>query len=161
MKRSGFLKRRTPLASKGKSDTAKLKNEIQSLVRELVIARDGGCILRHSTDVSGCNGFTKTEPRRLILQADHLITRSNSATYADTRLIVCVCQGHHGWKKWHQKEYETVVRELLSPDRVALWDRCEQESWRPRRTGAYDWRLTIAALKQELRKTKEERWEEQ
>jgi hypothetical protein len=34
-------------------------------------------------------------------QADHLTTRANSATYADTRLIVCACKGAHGWKKWH------------------------------------------------------------
>ena len=33
---------------------------------------------------------------QLILQADHVITRANSATYAETHLIVCVCKGHHG-----------------------------------------------------------------
>ena len=66
-------------------------------MREIVIKRDGGCILRDIQGVSQCNGYRKDG--KLILQADHLITRANSATYADTRLIVCVCKGHHGWKK--------------------------------------------------------------
>ena len=27
---------------------------------------------------------------------------------------------------------------------------CEADSWRPKRTGAYDWKLALIALKQEL-----------
>jgi hypothetical protein len=150
MKRSGFLRRNSSLSKKGKSETSLLKDEIQNLVREIVIARDKGCILRDEIGIPACNGVRKDG--QLILQADHLVTRANSATYADTRLIVCVCKGHHGWKKWHQKRYEGVVRQILEPSRVALWDRAEQDSWRPKRTGASDWRLEIAALKQELRK---------
>jgi hypothetical protein len=75
-----------------------------------------------------------TEKTGTIHQADHLITRANSATYADTRLIVCACKGHHGWKKWHQKEYEALVRTLISPSawrcgsavRKIAGGRCEQ-----------------------------------
>jgi hypothetical protein len=148
MKRGGPLKRKTSLKAHGKSDTAQTKKRIQDLVREIVMRRDGGCIFRHSYDVSGCNGFAKDG--HLILQADHLITRANSATYADTRLIVCLCKGHHGWKKWHEREYNALVRTLLSPERAKLWDDCERDSWRPHRTGAYDWMLAEAALKQEL-----------
>jgi hypothetical protein len=36
--------KRTPLAKKGTSDTALIKDEIQNYVRLIVIARDGGCI---------------------------------------------------------------------------------------------------------------------
>lgn len=68
--------------------TAKLKDEIQALVRAIVIRRDGGCIFRNSIDAPSCNGFTKSDGPRLILQVDQLITRPNSDTYADTRLIV-------------------------------------------------------------------------
>jgi hypothetical protein len=150
MKRSGFLRRTSPLSKKGKSETSQLKDEIQQLVRAIVIRRDGGCILRSEIGIPSCNGYRKDG--QLILQADHLITRANSATYADTRLIVCVCQGHHGWKKWHQKQYEDAVRSLLTPERLALWERAERDSWRAIRTGASDWRLEITALKQELRK---------
>ena len=88
MKRGGFLKRTTSLKIQGNSETSLVKQRIQDLVRAIVIKRDGGCIFRHSYDVTGCNGFTLDG--RLILQADHLITRANSATYADTRLIVRV-----------------------------------------------------------------------
>jgi hypothetical protein len=66
------------------------------------------------------------------------------------RLIVCACKGHHGWKNWHQKEYQALVRTLISPARVALWKRCEEDSWRPKRTGIYDWKLSLIALKKEL-----------
>jgi hypothetical protein len=129
-------------------------------VRAIVIARDGGCILDpmratslyfksarslglNPLGVPPCNGYAKDG--HLILQADHLLSRGNSAAYADTRLIVCLCKGHHGWKSvgsnLRKKEYDAIVRQLLSPDRVTLWDRCEQDSWRPKRTGAYDWGL--------------------
>lgn len=122
------------------NESAQLKKEIQRLVRAIVIARDKGCILR-----------SRRYCEDTVLQADHLITRANSATFADTRLIVCLCRScHGGFKKWHQKEYDALVKTILSPERVALWDRCEQESWRPTRKGAYDWRLEIVALTSEL-----------
>jgi hypothetical protein len=159
MKRSGPLRRTSFLKRKGTSDTAKLKDEIQALVRAIVIKRDGACIFRNSYDAPSCNGFDKN--RRLILQADHLITRANSATYADTRLIVCVCKGHHGWKNWHKPEYDALAKELIGPARTALWQRCEEDSWRPKRTGAYDWKIAIAALKQELRQMEPVEWADQ
>ena len=88
-----------------------------------------------------------------VLQADHLITRANSATYDDTRLIVCLCRSCHGWKHWHKDEYDALLRTVLSPARVKLWDRAMQDSWRPVHHVAMDWRISIAALKQELAKT--------
>jgi hypothetical protein len=70
-------------------------------------------------------------------------------------LIVCVCKGHHSWKSLgsnaRKKEYDELVRTLISPERVKLWDECERDSWRPHRTGVYDLRLSLAALKQEWR----------
>lgn len=158
MKRSGFLKRKTslktygnatilretPLKREGQSETALLKKEIQRLVRQIVIARDGGCILR---DIRHCGGY----PGQAVLQADHLVTRANSATFADTRLIVCLCRPcHGGFKQWHQKEYDALVTSILPEDTVLLWDKCERERWKPKRTTAYDWKLEIVALKQEL-----------
>jgi hypothetical protein len=136
MKRTGFLKRRTPLASKGKSDTAKIKDDIQALLRAIVIQRDRGCILRGVHGVSPCNGFNSASD--LILQADHLITRANSATYSDYRLVVCVCKGHHRWKKWHEREYNALLKTILPSERVALWEECEKDSWKPHRTSAHD-----------------------
>jgi hypothetical protein len=46
--------------------------------------------------------------------------------------------------------YAPYVRTLLPKDRVDLWDRCEADSWRPTRTGAYDWKLAEIALKRQL-----------
>lgn len=149
--------KRTPLArysklkARGDSETSLLKERIQDTLRLLVMARDGGCILRKVQGIDGvpeCNGYRKDG--QLILQADHLITRANSATYADSRLVVCVCKGHHGWKKWNEKHYDSVVRSLLSPERVRLWDLCEQARWNPTRMGATDWKLSIIALEKEL-----------
>lgn len=97
MKRGGWLHARAD------NETNDIKDRIQDLVRDIVIARDGGCIFRDApfevTQGSGppCGGYAKDG--HLILQADHLITRANGATYSDTRLLVCVCRNHHGWKK--------------------------------------------------------------
>lgn len=133
------------------NESAQLKKEIQRLVREIVIKRDGGCILR---GIRHCGGYVG----RSVLQADHLVSRSNSATYADSRLIVCLCRPcHGGFKQWHQKEYDALVKTILPPERVALWERCEMDSWRPKRTSAYDWKLEITALRQELAQLIKER----
>jgi hypothetical protein len=155
MKRGGFLQRKTPLSAKtklrieGKSDTFEVKRNIQDLARDIVIIRDGGCILRGIYGIPECSGYATDG--HLILQADHLITRGNSATYADTRLIVCLCKGHHGgWKRWNKEQYDVLVKTLLPPERVRLWEACERDSWRQHRTGAYDWKLAEAALRAEL-----------
>ena len=135
--------KRTKLRIKGHSTTAELKQDIQDLVRAIVILRDGGCILR---GIRYCDIDTD----KIVLQADHLITRANSATYADTRLIVCACRRCHLWKKYNPKQYDALVKAVLSPERVKLWEACEKDSWKPKRTDAYDWKMEIIALKQEL-----------
>lgn len=129
------------------NDSATLKVDIQAYVREIVILRDGGCWARNES-WHRCNGYRKDG--ELILQADHMVTRANSATYADTRLIVCVCKGLHGWKKWNEKEYDKRLKPLLSPERVALWEAASADRYRPVRMGAYDWQMEIVNLKREL-----------
>lgn len=141
-----ILMRRTSLRKQGTSETALLKREIQRLLREIVIARDGGCILR---DLRHCGGT----PEEAVMQADHLISRSNSATYADSRLVVCVCKPCHYWKSvagnLRKAEYDALIKTLLSKERVELWEQCERDSWKPRKM---DWKLEILALEQELKK---------
>lgn len=170
LRRKSGLSRGTKLRVAGKSEVSETKRNIQALLREIVIRRDGGCILRainaydfleggrigiarRIPSLPPCNGYDKNG--ELILQGDHLITRANSATYADPRLVVCVCKGHHGWKSVgsnaRKKQYDEIVRTLLPKDRVALWDRCEAESWRPSRKYQTDWVLAEIALKNELR----------
>ncbi len=155
LKRSGFKQKlttplkRTKLRVVGHSTTAELKKEIQFLLRLIVIRRDRGCILR---DVRHCGGELGIEG--VVFQADHLISRSNSATFADSRLVVCVCKRCHGWKSVgsnkRKTEYDELVKPLLSNKIQTLWDQCEQDSWKPSRTGANDWKLHIIQLKQEL-----------
>ena len=136
--------RRTKLRLKGVSTTSQLKEEIQAVLRSIVIVRDGGCILRK---IRHCSRGVEDG---VVYQADHLITRANNATYADSRLVVCVCRPCHFWKKYHEPQYNALVRSILSKERVDLWDRCLQDMWRPIKHGAYDWKLEIINLYREL-----------
>lgn len=155
MRRTGFKPKprkpmkRTKIRVAGKSTTAELKAEIQALLRQIVIKRDGGCILRKIRNCGGDIGSA-------VLQADHLITRSNSATYADSRLVVCVCRRCHGWKSLgsnqRKAQYDALVKTLLPKWTVELWESCEKDSWNPRRTTAFDWKLAKLVLEAELRK---------
>lgn len=147
LKRGKTSLRRTKLRPVGKSTTAQLKRDIQSLVREIVIIRDGGCVLRN---IRHCGGEAGVEG--VVLQADHLIERSNSATYADPRLVVCVCRRCHGWKhfkKSNHDEYDQMIRKILPKDRVELWDRCRSEKWKAHKM---DWEMERLYLKHELKK---------
>ncbi len=145
--------KRTPLRRQGMSESAKLKRDIQALARDIVIKRDGGCVLRSVYGVPRCGGYRNDG--QMVLQADHLISRGNSATYGDTRLIVCLCKAHHGWKSvgsnLRKAEYDAVIRaKVLSPERVALWDLAEHDRFKPQ---PQDWKLVKIALTQELART--------
>jgi hypothetical protein len=48
-------------------------------------------------------------------------------------------------------QYDAVMKQILPPERVTLWERCQADSWRPVRTTTYDWKLMLAALRQKLR----------
>lgn len=119
-----------------KTPSAQSKVRIQALLRQIAIKRDKTCVLRA---IRHCNDE--------VLQYDHLITRANSATYADPRLGVLLCRSCHGWKHWHEREYNALVKTLLPEDRVTLWDKCEQDSWRPTRKYTSDWLKEESYLK--------------
>lgn len=142
-KNTGNTLRRTPLRRVGRNPTAVMKEKIQALVREIVMKRDKGCILRQARKCGG-------EIGEVVIQADHLIPRNNSATFADTRLIVCLCRSCHGWKHWHKEEYDALVKTILPKERVELWDKCQADSWRATRTGVNDWAIMLVVLKKEL-----------
>ena len=151
MKRTGFQRKptvplkRTKLRVVGVSTTAELKKEIQRLVRACVILRDKGCVLRNKRH---CGGNLDTVG--VVIQADHLITRANSATFADTRLIVCICKGCHLWKKYNENMYDALIREVISKERVKLWEKCEADRYTTKRTGAWDWKIYIVQVEKEL-----------
>lgn len=153
MKRSR-LKRKTPLRSRSKirvqghDDTEEVKRRIQALLREYVMIRDGGCILRN---FRFCNGV----PGLAALQADHLITRTNSATYADHRLVAWVCRSCHTWKSLggnlRKGQDDAPVKRLIPVERAALWERCEADN-RPHRMYLSDWKALEIGLTAELAK---------
>lgn len=138
--------RRTRLRVAGVSDSAQLKREIQAELRNLAIKRDGGCILRHYPQTGSCGAYKANG--ELILQAEHLHTRANMASFADSRLVVCLCQRHHiFWKPQHADEYYQIVKEHIGPERTKLLEAVQQD----RKPHKVDLKLSLIALKQELR----------
>jgi len=139
--------RRTKLRVVGHSTALELKRDIQAILRQIVIKRDGGCILRHYPESGACGG--RRNDGELILQAEHLHTRANSASYADHRLVVCLCQRHHiYWKPQYSDTYYEIVREHIGPERTKLLDAVKNDH-RPHKM---DWKLEKLALEQELKK---------
>lgn len=146
--------KRARLRVAGVSDTATKKQTIQDLLRFIGVARDKGCVLRN---LRHCGGDAKfiytlgfpTIQSQAVIQYDHLITRANSATFADSRLGVCICKPCHLWKKYHEKEYEKLIKSILPKERVVLWERCEEDR-QAHRTWKPDWSLAIVLLRREL-----------
>jgi len=158
MRRSGFkqkprkplkhtpLKKKSRIKYRGTSDTSVIKEKIQSTLREICLLRDKKCILwgvkcNHEVGMEG-----------LVWQAEHLVERSNSVSYADSRLVVLVERSCHGWKhftKSNHDQYDEWVRQKLSPERVRLWDAVRADQ-RAHRTHKVDWKLELLALQKEL-----------
>lgn len=142
VKQKPYAIKKSALAKIGKSNSSQTKVRIQTLLREIVILRDGGCILRK---LRLCDG----EIGRAILQADHLITRANSATYGDSRLVVCLCRNcHGGFKQFHKEEYDALVKSILPGWRVRLWNLKVSDMHRPQKM---DWFLVELSLQNELK----------
>lgn len=155
MKRSYFKRKKTtPLKRAkirlvGQSDTTIIKSEIQALLRELVILRDGGCILNKWPHTGACGGVRKDGT--IILQAEHLHTRSNSSTFADSRLAVCICVRHHiYYKPQHGDEYYRLAKLHIGEKNTKLLEAVAQD-FRPHKP---DWKLAKLALERELKDLK-------
>ncbi len=143
--------RRTALRVVGHSTTSELKIEIQSVLRDIAILRDGGCVFRDykgpmTPSYRSCGGFRKDGG--LILQYEHLDTRAKAISFSDTRLGICICQRHHiFYKKQHPDEYYRIVREIIGKERSDLLTRV-QNDYTPHKV---DLKLELIALKQELK----------
>lgn len=83
-----------------------------------------------------------------------MISRANSPTFADDRLVVCLCKAHHGWKSlggnYRKELYDEIVRSLLPTERVLLWQACERERWKPQRMYQSDLKKALAFLQNKL-----------
>lgn len=130
--------RRTKLRRKGKSATTLIKDEIQALLREIVIKRDGGCVL--GKYLGNCNE---------VLQAEHLVTRSATNYFGDLRNVVCLCSYHHiFWKPQYSKMYWTLIERHLGPTKWNWYLQAEADN-RPYKV---DLKLVKLALQNELKK---------
>lgn len=156
MKRGGFLQRHTALKSRvaiqriSKNPLAQTKKRIQALLREICLLRDKQCVLRFAR----CGRVVGDEG--VVWQADHLISRANSATYGDSRLVVLVCRDCHAWKSLgsnlRKGQYDDLVKRILPKERVALWGIAEASAHRPFKA---DWVLVEMSLIQELKVLKD------
>ena len=139
--------RRTKLRVVGQSTSSELKRDIQALLRQIVIIRDGGCILRHYGQTGPCGGYRKDG--EMILQAEHLHTRGNAASYADLRLVVCLCRNHHiFYKPQHADEYYQAVKNHIGPERTKLLKAVQEDH----STHKMDWKVEKLFLEGHLKK---------
>lgn len=146
--------KRSLLAHKGKSETSKTKNRIQDLIRAIAILRDGGCVLapyQGQDSIPYCNGYRKDG--EFVLQFDHLNSRAFNVSYADVRLGVTLCKGHHGWKHFTErntKQYNDLIKsEVIEQERVKLWELVEQDR-KAYPMSAWEWAKVEIALKKDL-----------
>lgn len=145
LKRKIPLRSRSKLRVEGHSDVAEIKRNIQALLREAVIARDKGCVMRHFPEAGACGGYRRDGA--LILQFEHLVTRANSASFGDVRLGVCLCQRHHiFWKPQHSQLYWQLIERQIGPERWNLLQRVLADR-SPHRFYLADWKAIEAALR--------------
>lgn len=147
LKRSSKPMKRSRLRMRGVSDSSVLKEQIQASLRQRVIQRDGGCVLRDYPETGKCG------PRRndgeLVLQAEHLNSRQHMISFADSRLAVCLCQRHHiYWKPQNSQRYWEIIEEQIGPKRWELFKKVRAD----RMSHKVDLKLAWIALKQEILK---------
>jgi hypothetical protein len=131
---------------RAKSDSSStLKKKIQAKLRQKAIERDGGCILRLYPETGHCGGYSALG---LILQAEHLVGRANSESYADMDNIVCICLNHHFFfKKRHGLVYWDVIKRHIGAKRWAKVKAWENDH-SPHRFYIADWKRILAELNQ-------------
>ena len=149
LKRSGFKAIRKKLRYRGISDNSVLREQIQAILREIGIIRDGGCFLRFYPEAGKC-GWRRKDGE-IILQYEHLNSRTHAISFSDSRLGICICARHHiYWKPQNSARYNELAEEFIGPERTELWKRVRNDH-RPYKV---DLKLELVALKQELERLK-------
>ena len=142
--------KRAYLKKKSDSPTALAKDRIQALCRAISIKRDGGCVLRDYSETGKCGGCRNDG--ELVLQFDHLNTRSRNVSYGDPRCGVCVCKRHHlFYKRQFPFEYEKAVMDSIGKKRRDLVYRVRADK-KDYNMVLNDWLKIEMALIQELQK---------
>ncbi|RJQ33861.1 hypothetical protein C4568_03610 [Candidatus Parcubacteria bacterium] len=113
-----------------KSAQTKAKERIQKLLRLNAIKRDGECVMRQQEHLLPQKYFECGPYRKdgqIVVQAEHLVGRANSACFADMDNIVLLCQRHHFYfKQQHGALYWHIIRLVIGEERwekVQAWER--------------------------------------
>jgi 5-methylcytosine-specific restriction endonuclease McrA len=131
--------KRTPIRKLGIHPVSKTKRDIQALLRELAIKRDKVCVIGQATGRKCSN----------ILQADHIFSRANNATFADMDNIILVCSACHlFWKPSHPIEYGEIVKKKLGKK----YEKLRAMSQTTLHMTKFDWELTRMSLEKQLNK---------
>ena len=140
-----------------KTDSAKLKVEIQALLRQIALKRqDGLCFFlgkaiggrRHAYCTSNL-----TKDGHIVMQYDHLLSRAKNVSFANPDLGVAICQGLHGWKSvsdGNKKLYDIAAKKYVGARIRKLWKRCEDDGG-TYPMGAWEWSKEIIWLKTVLK----------
>ena len=130
---------------RGTSETSVLREKAQELLRQIAFARDGVCVMSNYPETGKCGGYRKDG--ELILQAEHLLSRSNSATFGDMRNIVLLCKYHHiFWKPKNSLLYWKLIPKIIGRKRWLWLQRCRED----RTAHKIDLILILLDLQQQL-----------
>ncbi len=128
---------------------SEIKKLIQAKLRENAIERDKTCVIGQYTHWLPYNWRLCGPLRKdgqIIVQAEHLVGRANSASYADMDNIVLLCMRHHfHFKKQHGALYWELIKRHIGEHRwnkVQLWERDQV----PHHMVAGDWRIALEKL---------------
>ena len=150
-----FPKKKKPTGMTGgkplvkKLTVSELKKKIQAKLREKAIERDKTCVVgQHPSSLPPqwlrCGRYRKDG--QMVVQAEHLVTRANSASFADMDNIILLCSNHHGYfKPQHGWLYWEIVRFHIGEKR---WNKIKK--WEldhtPHHMVTADWRLALENL---------------
>ena len=142
--KGGFLKRKTALRPKSKSEVALTKDRIQKLLREIAIKIYGTCVLADYPEAGPCG--TYREDGELIVQAEHLNTRERNISFSDMRNIVLLCKNHHFYfKKQYGRLYWELIRKVIGEKRWEYLKRVEADK-KSYNMSLWDWKKCELAL---------------
>lgn len=128
---------------------SKVKKDIQAKLRERAIERDKTCVVGQNPSLLPSNWLQCAPFRKdgeLVLQAEHLVGRANSASYADMDNIVLLCQRHHFYfKTQHPALYWNIIQKHIGKRR---WDKIQalEADHRPHHFVSSEWRELLKAL---------------
>ena len=128
---------------------SKVKKAIQAKLREKAIERDKTCVIGQNGSLLPLNWRVCGERRQdgeIIVQAEHLVGRANSASYGDMDNIVLLCKRHHFYfKTQHAALYWDIIRKYIGEKRWAKVQKWEHDHT-PHHFVVSEWRALFTSL---------------